>query len=81
MTVLLIQSQHIHANGLQDPVLGQGLNFAICLNVLFVQILHYGNLHWVAISAYGCNPREVFLMVVYLMGASHIIPKNRYALS
>ena len=76
----MLKSQHIHANGLQDPVLGQGLNFAIC-SVLFVQILHYGNLHWVAISAYGCNPGEVFLMVVCLMGASHIIPKDRYALS
>ena len=58
----MLKSQHIHANGLQDPVLGLGLNFTICRNVLFVQILHYGNLHWVAISTYGCNPGEVFLM-------------------
>ena len=51
----------IYSNGLQDPVLGQGLNFAICRNVPFVQILHDVNLHWVAISTYGCNP-EVFSM-------------------
>ena len=58
----MLKSQYIHANGLQDPVLGQWLNFAICRNIPFVQILHDGNLHWVAISTYGCNPGEVFLM-------------------
>ena len=57
----MLKSQYIHANGLQDPVLGQGLNFAICRNVPFEQILHDVNLHWVAISTYGCNP-EVFSM-------------------
>ena len=41
----MLKSQYIHANGLQDPALGQGLNFANCRNVLFVQILHDGNLH------------------------------------
>ena len=55
----MLKSQHIHAHGLQGPVLGLGLNFTICRNVLFVQILHYGNLHWVAISTYQ---GEVFLM-------------------
>ena len=57
----MLKSQYIHANGLQDPVPGQGLNFAICCNVPFVQILHDVNLHWVAISTYGCNP-EVLSM-------------------
>ena len=27
-----------------------------------MQILHDGNLHWVAISTYGWSPEEVFLM-------------------
>ena len=58
----MLKSQYIHANGLQDPVLGQGINFAICRNVPFVQIVHDGNLHWVAISTCGCNPGEVFLI-------------------
>ena len=40
----MVESEYIHANGLQNPVLGQGLNFAICCNILFVQILLYGNL-------------------------------------
>ena len=58
----MLKFQYIHANGLQDPVLGQGLNFAICRNIPFVQILHDGNLHWVIISTYGCSLGEVFLM-------------------
>ena len=32
----MLKTQSIHANELEDPVLGQGLNFAICLNVMFV---------------------------------------------
>ena len=57
----MLKFQYIHANGLQEPVLGQGLNFTLCSNVLFVRILHDRNLHWVAISIYGCNPGEDFL--------------------
>ena len=41
----MLESEYIHANGLQNPVLGQGLNFDICCNILFVQILLYGNLY------------------------------------
>ena len=39
-----------------------------------MQILHDGNLHWVAISTYGCNPEEVFLMDSLFSGhiADHI---------
>ena len=57
----MLKSQYIHGNGLQDPVFGQELNLAICRDVSFVQI-HDGNLNWVAISTYGCNPGEVLLM-------------------
>ena len=60
----MLKSQYIQANGLQDPVLGQEPNFDVYRNLPFVQILHDGNLHWVAINPYGCNPSEVFLKFV-----------------
>ena len=41
----MLKSQYIHAKGIQDLVLGQGLDFAIFPNVLFVQILIDGNLY------------------------------------
>ena len=40
-----LKSQYIHAKGIQDLLLGQGLDFAIFPNVLFVQILIDGNLY------------------------------------
>ena len=76
----VLKSQYIHANGLQDSLLGQGLNFAICCDVPFVQILHHGNLHWVTISTYGCNPGEVFLMDSLFNGRFADQPKDRFVL-
>ena len=50
-----------NVNGLQDPVLGQKLNFK-SLDRPFIQILHDGNLHWVAISTYGTKEGTVDYM-------------------
>ena len=50
------------ADGLQDPVLGQALNFAIYQTIPFIQVLHDGSLHWIAISTYNCNKGEVFFI-------------------
>ena len=41
----MLKSQYIHAKGIQDLLLGQGLDFAIFPSVLFVEILIDGNLY------------------------------------
>ena len=56
------KSKYPDANGLQDPALGQALNFAVYQTIPFVQVLHDGSLHWIAISTYNCKEWEVFLI-------------------
>ncbi|XP_065066055.1 uncharacterized protein LOC135691970 [Rhopilema esculentum] len=58
----LMLKDHPESNGLQDPVLGQNLSFNVHHNKPFVQILHDGKLHWIAVSTYGCEPGEVFYL-------------------
>ena len=58
----MLKIQYPDANGLQDPVLGQALSFAVYQTTPFVQVLHDGSLHWVAISTYNCKEGEIFLM-------------------
>ena len=58
----MIKRKFKDANGLQDTVLGQTLQFDVQRNKPFVQILHDGRFHWVAISSYGCQEGEIFLM-------------------
>ena len=50
-----------NASGLQDTVLGQNLKFKSMSHTPFVQIIHDGRFHWVALSPYGCQEGEVFL--------------------
>ena len=47
-----------NGNGLQDPLLGQKLNFKECSEE-FIQLLHDGRHHWVTISTLDCQPRGV----------------------
>ena len=58
----MLKIQYREANGHQDPVLGQALSFAVYQTTRFVQVLHDGSLHWIAISTYNCKEGEVFLM-------------------
>ena len=58
----MLKIQYPDANGLQDPVLGQALSFAVYQTTPFVQVLHDGSLHWIAISTYNCKKGEAFLM-------------------
>ena len=51
-----------NASGLQDTVLGQNLKFKPMPNTPFVQIIHAGRFHWVALSTYGCQEGKVFLL-------------------
>ena len=51
-----------NASGLQDTVLGQNLKFKSMPHTPFVQIIHDGRFHWVALSRYGCQEGEVFLL-------------------
>ena len=55
----MMEKQFPEANGLQDPILGQTLSFKVQKNKSFIQVLHDGKLHWIAISTYGCNEGEV----------------------
>ncbi|XP_065670722.1 uncharacterized protein LOC105849232 isoform X2 [Hydra vulgaris] len=47
--------------GLQDPIKGKVLSFEILKSSPFVQILHDGNLHWVCVTTYDCNPGEIYI--------------------
>ncbi|XP_065648764.1 uncharacterized protein LOC136078033 isoform X2 [Hydra vulgaris] len=58
----MMKIQFKDINGLQDTILGQTLAFNTYNNIPFVQVLHDGHSHWVAISTYRCKPGEVFLM-------------------
>ena len=58
----MLKIKYPAANGLQDLVLGQALNFAVYQTILFAQVLHDGSLHWIATSTYNCKEGEVFLM-------------------
>ena len=58
----MLNWEYPDVTGLQDPVLGQTLQFKVINESPFVQVLHTGSLHWVAISTFGCNNGEVFNM-------------------
>ena len=58
----MLKIKYPDANGLQDPVLRQALNFAVDQTIPFVQVLHDGSLHWIDISTYNCKEEEAFLM-------------------
>ena len=58
----ILKIKYPDANGLQDSVLGQALNFAVYQTIPFVQVLREGSLHWIAISTNNGKEGEVFLM-------------------
>ena len=58
----MLKKPFTEVNGLQIPVLGQGLNFQVYRSIPFVQLLHNDRMHWVAISTYGCDLVENYLM-------------------
>nr|XP_047145394.1 uncharacterized protein LOC105848782 isoform X2 [Hydra vulgaris] len=60
--------------GLQDPVLGQNLSFRV-QKASFVQVLHDGDAHWLAISNFGCSVGEVFLLDSFFRGKvkNHVV--------
>ena len=55
----MMEKQFPQANSLQDPTLGQKLSFKVQKNKLFVQVLHDGKLHRIAISTYGRNKGQI----------------------
>ena len=63
--------------GLQDPILGQTLSFAIHKSEPFVQVLHDGCLHWVCISTVKCSPGEVILMDSMFSGNISVAVKRQ----
>ena len=73
----MIKSKYPTVDGLQDPVLGQTLNFKVFKSMPFVQILHDGNIHWVTISKYGCKKGEVNLLDSMFSGSIAIHTKRQ----
>ena len=65
--------------GLQDPILDQTMSFRRFQLQPFVQILHNGVTHWVAISTFNCKPGEIMLMDS-LKEELLCISKSRFAL-
>ena len=51
----MLKKQIYQAKGLQDPVLGQTLNFNVNGNLPFVQVLHDVRIHWIAVSTFKLN--------------------------
>lgn len=70
----MLRSQYAHADGLQDPLNGVKLKFRVYKKNPFVQVLHDGNYHWIAISTYHCQPGEVIYMDSLFSGviAKHV---------
>ena len=58
----MLKKQISQVNGLQDPVLGQTLNFNVNRNLPFVQVLYDGRIHWIAVSTFNFNEGEINLM-------------------
>ena len=54
----LIQQAHSCVSGMQNVALGHTLAFDV-MRGEFVQVLHTGKGHWVAISTIGCQAAEV----------------------
>lgn len=48
----MLEEHFPEANCLQNTILGQTLSFKLQENKPFVQVLHDGKLHWIAISTY-----------------------------
>ena len=58
----MLSREYPDTKGMQDPVLGQVLQFKVINESPFVQVLHTGGFHWVAVSTFGCNNEEVCIM-------------------
>ena len=58
----MLSREYPDVKGLQDPALGQALQFKVINESLFVQVLHTGGFHWIAINTFGCNNGEVCIM-------------------
>ena len=64
----ILKAKYPNTNGLQDPVLGQTLNYNVYQIMPFVQILHDGRLHWITISTIGRASGCVYLMDILFNG-------------
>ena len=61
MTQFGLKYRHDAAHGLQDTILGIRLQYSHSVGE-FVQILHNGGYHWLAVTTVGCRPGEIVLM-------------------
>ena len=79
-----IHLYHPSIAGLQDTLLGQSFHSKVAKNQLsfrfkelpdqsFFQVLHDGNIHWLAINTINCLPDEVFIMGSMFRGKLTII--------
>ena len=57
----MLKTSYPHSKGLQNTLLGERYQFDIT-KAPFVQVLHNGNLHWLANSTVNCAEDEVVVM-------------------
>ena len=58
----MLKRKFTDAMGLQDTLLGQSLTYDVYQNKPFAQIIHNGRYHWLALSTYGCQHGEIFVL-------------------
>ena len=68
---------HPRLKGLEDPIVGQTMNFRRFQLQPFVQILHDRVAHWVGISTFNCKPGEIMLMDSLFKGRGSVDIKKQ----
>ena len=58
----MLKQVFVDAIGLQDPVRGQNLSYDVYQNRPFVQVIHDGRYHWLALSTYRCKEGEIYVL-------------------
>ena len=64
----MMKKQFSQANSLQDPVLGQTINLNVTRNLPFVQVLHDGRIHNIAVSPFNYSDWEKSLIYSLFKG-------------
>ena len=59
----LLQKQHPHIGGFQNPVLANKLSM-VPQACEFIQVLNVNQSHWVAVSNIGCRPSSNSIKIV-----------------
>ena len=58
----MLKQVFVDAMGLQDPVCAQNLSYHVYQNRPFVQVIHIGRYHWLALSTYRYKEGEMYVL-------------------